>query len=194
MGAKMYTEHKPFREEYLIALDFLPNGYPMDSTPAHKRLPIIQALGKEKFVLLELVAKKDTFVQPYEELYAGDGKRDKVHHILGRLSMDKLTHTAKAELAHVIEGVVDKKEKDFVNFFNKAQPLSTRMHSLELIPGFGKKHMQQIIELREEKPFENFEDLKARVKLIPDPNKAIVKRILMEMEGNEKHNLFVERQ
>lgn len=189
----MYNENKPFREEYIIALDFLPNGYPMDPTPAHKRLPIIQALGKEKFVLLELVAKKDVFIQPYEELYAGDAKRDKVHHILGKLPMDKLTHTAKAELTHVIEGVVQTKEKEFVNFFNKSQPLSTRMHSLELIPGFGKKHMLQIIELRKEKPFENFEDLKTRVKLIPDPKKAIVKRILMEMEGTEKHNLFVER-
>lgn len=187
------NEHKPFREEYLIALDFLPNGYPMDPTPAHKRLPIIQAIGKEKFVLLELVAKKDIFVQPYEELYAGEGKRDKVHHILGKLSMDKLTYTAKSELNHVIEGVVERKEKDFIEFFNKAQPLSTRMHSLELIPGFGKKHMLQIIELRDEKPFESFDDLKSRVKLIPDPKKAIVKRILMEMEGTEKHNLFVER-
>jgi putative nucleotide binding protein len=186
-------QKKPFKEEYLIALDFLPNGYPFDSTPSHKRLPIVQAIGKEKFALLEIVPKKDVFIQPFQELYAGDGKRDQIHHILGRLSMDRLTQTAKAELSHVIETAVERREKEFIEFFNKAQPLSTRMHTLELLPGFGKKHMLQIIELRDEKPFESFEDLRARVKLVPDPKKSIVKRILLEMEGNEKHNLFVEK-
>lgn len=189
----MYYQKKTFREEYLIALDFLPNGYPMDKTPSHKRLPVIQALGKEKFVLLELVPKKDVFVQPYEVLYAGEGKRDKVHHIMGKLSVDRLTQTARAEIMPVIESIVLEKEKRFVDFFNNAQPLSTRMHTLELLPGFGKKHMLQIIDQRDEKPFESFEDLKARVKLMPDPKKAIAKRIMLELEGTEKHNLFVEK-
>ncbi|MBN2880478.1 DUF655 domain-containing protein [Candidatus Woesearchaeota archaeon] len=188
----MYNQTKPFREEYLIALDFLPNGYPLDSTPSHKRLPIIQALGREKFVLLELVPKKGIFIQPFEELYAGDGKRDKIHHILGKLPVNKLTQTARAELEHAIESVIDSREKEFVNFFNKAMPLSTRMHAIELLPGFGKKHMLQIIEFRDEKPFESFDDIKARLKLVPDPKKAIVKRILQELEGEEKHYLFVE--
>jgi len=189
----MYQQKKIFREEYLIALDFLPNGYPMDKTPSHKRLPIIQAIGKEKFVLLELVPKKDVFVQPYEVLYAGEGKREKVHHILGKLSVDKLTQTAKSEISSVIESIILEKEKTFVDFFNAVQPLSTRMHTLELLPGLGKKHMLQIIDLRDETPFVSFDDLKARVKLMPDPKKAIAKRIMIELEGNEKHNLFVDK-
>jgi putative nucleotide binding protein len=52
--------------------------------------------------------------------------------------------------------------------------------------------MWEIINAREEKPFESFEDLKKRVKLIPDPEKLIIKRILEEMEGEEKHRLFVD--
>jgi putative nucleotide binding protein len=66
------------------------------------------------------------------------------------------------------------------------------MHQIELLPGVGKKHMWEIINAREEKPFESFEDLKKRVKLIPDPEKLIIKRILEEMEGEEKHRLFVD--
>ena len=66
------------------------------------------------------------------------------------------------------------------------------MHQLELLPGLGKKHMWQIIEARRDKPFEDFSDLKNRVKLMPDPEKTIIKRILQELEGSEKHRIFVE--
>jgi putative nucleotide binding protein len=86
---------------------------------------------------------------------------------------------------------VQKNEAKFVDFFNKSQPLSTRMHTLELLPGLGKKHMWEIIEERRGEPFKNFEDLKTRVKLMPDPKKMIVKRIIMEIMGQEKHRLFV---
>ena len=185
-------EQRMDREEYAIALDFLLNGYPFDKTPSHKKQPIIQAIGVSRFALLELVAKKDIFVQPNEKVYLGEGKRDKVHHILGRLPYEKLTPTAKAELANVIQDLVKENEKRFVEFFNKAQPLTTRMHSLELLPGLGKKHMWEIIEKRQDKPFENFADIKARVHLMPDPEKLIVKRVVEEIMGAEKHKIFVD--
>jgi putative nucleotide binding protein len=103
-----------------------------------------------------------------------------------------LTRTAKSELQFIIKDIVKKNEKKFVDFFNNAKPLSTRMHQIELLPGVGKKHMWEIINAREEKPFESFEDLKKRVKLIPDPEKLIIKRIIEELEGAEKHRLFVD--
>ncbi len=86
------------KEERAIVLDFLPNGYPFDERPMHKKTPIVQALGKDHFVLLELVPKKGVFLQPYEEVYMGEGKREKIHHIVGRIPADKLTETAKSEL------------------------------------------------------------------------------------------------
>ena len=179
------------KEEYAIILDFLPHGYPLDKRPLHKKTAIAQAIGKNYFVLLELVPKRGQFLKPHEEVYIGEGKRDKIHHILGRINISKLTETAKAELNYVIEELVKKNEKRFVDFFNTAQPINIRMHQLELLPGIGKRHMQEILEEREKKPFENFEDIKQRVKLIPDPEKLIVKRILQELEGKEKHYLFI---
>ena len=180
------------KEETAIVLDFLPNGYPFDERPMYVKSAIAQAIGKEKFVLLELVPKKEVHLQPHEEVYIGDGKRDKIHHIVGKLVLSKLTKTAQTELEHVIKSIIKKDEKRFVDFFNNAQPLSTRMHQLELLPGLGKKHMWQVIESRKEKPFENFKDLKERVKLMPDPEKVVIRRILQELEGSEKHRLFVD--
>lgn len=184
-------ERQPIKEETAIVLDFLPNGYPFDSRPSHKKTAIVQAVGKEHFVLLELVPKKEVFVQPYEEIYIGEEKRDKIHHIIGKLPLNKLTTTARAELEFVIKEIVEKNEAKFVEFFNKAQPLTTRMHQLELLPGVGKKHMWAIIDERAN-PFKSFNDIKARVKLMPNPEKAVIKRILAELSGKEKHLVFVD--
>ena len=179
------------KEDKVIVLDFLPNGYPFDRRPMHQKTAIAQALGKEHFVLLELVPKKGIFLQPYEEVYIGEGKRDKIHHILGKIPLDKLTETAKLALEPLIKELVEKNEKKYVDFYNKAMPINTRIHQIELLPGIGKKHMWQIIEEKENKPFESFADIKSRVKLMPDPEKAIIKRILLELKGEEKHMLFV---
>lgn len=181
------------KEEQVVVLDFLPNGYPFDNKPVHLKTPIVQAIGKENFTLLELVPRKGIFLQPFEEVYIGEAKRDKIHHINGRIPVKKLTHTARSELTHVVEDLVKKNEPRFVEFFNKGQPISTRMHVLELLPGVGKKHMWEIVEERRVEPFKSFADMRARVKLMPDPVASIVKRILSELEGLEKHFLFVER-
>lgn len=174
-------------------LDFLQHGYPFDRRPSHRKTPIVQAIGKTYFTLLELVPKQGIFLQPYEEIYIGPEKRDKIHHITGKLPMGKLTATARAELEHVIEELITKNEARFVEFYNKAVPMTTRMHQLELLPGLGKKHMKEILDARDEKLFESFEDLRKRVKLMPDPCQAIMRRIISELEGNEKHPLFVDR-
>lgn len=179
------------REEWAIALDFLPNGYLFDKRPSHMKTPIVQAIGKSHLVLLELVPKKECTIQPHENVYIGDGKRDKIHHIIGKLPFDRLTSTANAELEFILQDIIKNDEKTFVEFFNKAMPLTTRMHSLELLPGLGKKRMWEIVEEREKAPFASFDDLKKRVKLMPDPRTIIIKRILKEMVGNEKHYFFV---
>jgi putative nucleotide binding protein len=180
------------KEETAIVLDFLTNGYPFDNRPSHIKTPVVQAIGKKRFTLLELCPKKGIFLQPSEEVYIGEGKRDKIHHILGRLQYDKMTNTALSTLELTLKELVKAREADFVEFFNKAQPITIRMHQLELLPGLGKKHMTAIIEERDKEPFKSFDDLKSRVKLIPDPEKIVTRRILLEMEGKEKHRIFTD--
>ena len=176
------------KEETAIVLDFLPHGYAYEQSAV--KTPIAQAIGKEHLSLLELIPKKDVHLQPHQEVYLGEGKREEIHHIKGRISADKLTSTAKNELYPAVEKLVENNEQKYIDFFNKAQPLSMRMHQLELLPGLGKKHMWEVLEARKVKLFESFEDLKARVKLLPDPKQAVVKRIISELEGKEKYRIF----
>ena len=175
------------REENVIILDFLPYGYPLEN----KRLPIAQAIGKENFTLLQLVPRRDVKFEVGEEAYIGEGKRDKVQYILGRCPREKLTETAKIQLEEFIKKSVEEDEERFVDFFNKAQPINTRLHQFELLPGFGKKHTQSILKAKEEKAFKSFEDIKERVSNIPDPAKGIGKRIFEELTIIQRHNLFI---
>lgn len=191
-NSTIMPEKRQSKEETAVVLDFLPHGYPFDPRPSHRKTPIVQVIGKNHFTLLELVPKPGVFLQPLQEVYIGEGKRDQIHHIVGKLMMDKLTATAKTELEYVVKDLVHKNEKRFVDFINTARPLTTRMHQLELLPGVGKKHMWEILETREQKPFASFTDIKERVKLMPDLEKAIIKRVLAELEGTEKHKVFVD--
>ena len=83
------------------------------------------------------------------------------------------------------------RQKKFVGFFNNSQPINTRLHQLELLPGFGKKHTGEIIQKRQEKLFESFDDLKERVPNVPNPKKAIEKRVIEEILEKPRNMIFV---
>jgi putative nucleotide binding protein len=175
------------KEEQAIVIDFLPYGYPLEK----KMMPIAQAIGKKNFTLLEIVPRRGLKLEVGEEVYIGEGKRDKVYYILGKLDFSKISESGKKFLEEYIEKQVSQDEKKFAEFFNTSQPINTRLHQIELIPGFGKKHTQAILEERAKKPFESFEDLKKRVSNLPDPKTAIVKRMLEELKGEDRHYLFI---
>jgi len=175
------------KDEYIIVLDFLPHGKPTD----RRAEPTAQGIGDKYLNLLEVVIKPGINVKLGDRLYIGEGKREKVKYIRGRIRYDQLTSYAKSNLEEVLQELVKKEEKRFVNVFNKAGPITTRMHSLELLPGIGKKHLWAIIEERKKKPFESFDDLQKRIEMLPDPRKMVIKRILEELQGKDRHRLFV---
>jgi len=174
------------KEEHAIVLDYLPNGYPLEK----KMMPIAQAVGETNLILLELVPRRGETIENGERVYIGEGKRDKVYYILGRLHREKLTESAKSQLQEFIVKVVVDREKEFVDFFNKSQAINKRIHQIELLPGLGKKHMKEILKQREEKEFVSFEDMKTRVQNLPDPEKAVEKRIMLELTEQQRYNLF----
>lgn len=175
------------RDDYAIILDYLPYGYPIGK----KNTPIAQAIGEKTLVLLELVPRRGTSLQQKEKVYIGNEKRDKIHFISGRLPFDRITESAKIQLQEFITELVKGQEKKLVDFFNSAQAINTRLHQIELLPGFGQKHTLEILKEREEKPFESFEDIHKRISNIPDPRRAIEKRIFEELSQKQRFYLFV---
>jgi putative nucleotide binding protein len=175
------------KEEYAIVLEYLPNGYPLEG----KMMPIAQAIGETNLTLLELVPRRGESIEIGEKVYIGDGKRDKIYYILGRLNREKITEGAKNQLQEFITQVVKERAETFVEFFNKSDAINKRIHQIELLPGFGKKHMKEILDKRKEKVFKSFEDMKKRIQNLPDPERAVEKRILQELTELERYKLFV---
>lgn len=175
------------KDDYVIVLDFLPRGKATD----RKAEPLAQVVGEKFFNLLEIAIKDDKRVKTGDRIYIGSDKRDHVKYIKSRISYRDLTNFAKGEIKDIIGNLVSSEEKRFADFFNRAGPITTRLHSLELLPGIGKKHLWSIISERKKKPFEDFKDLRNRVEMLPDPKNMIIKRILEELEGKDRHRLFV---
>jgi len=172
-------------EEEALVLDYLPKG----RVNSFKPEPIAQVLGKQFFSLLEVVPKKELKVM--ETVYVGKEDREKIEFIKRRVNFEQLTSTAIAELDKAVEKIVVEDKQRFLEFFNSSRSITLRRHQLQLLPGMGKKHMQDLLKEREKKPFSSFEDISARVKLLPDPLKTLVKRIKLELEDDSlNHYLF----
>jgi len=177
-------------EEYAYVLDFTQRA--KSSTVRGREGIIIQAIGEERLTLLELLGTQNISVEVAERVYIGREGRDKVMSVLGRLEYDSISQSAKNELPSIIEKIVIANQKRFIDYINTAQPITPRIHALELIPGIGKTYMMTIIRERDRKKFENFVEIQQRVGL-RDPAKLIAKRILDEISGEARMNLFVRK-
>jgi len=180
---------KRLYEEYAYVLDFLPTGRSSPDRLRHVAAPTVQVLGEDYFTMLEAELKPGVSVDPHERIYVGKERREKVDRIIGRIGYDKLTASAKAELPVVLEKLIENQEKRFVDFFNKAQALTPRMHALEVLPGIGKKSMWQIIDQRERKTFDSFADIQKRTS-VAYAVKTLAKRIIEELSEESKYRLF----
>lgn len=177
-------------EDYAYILDYLPSGNPIDVHVEHRNKPIAQAIGEDYFMLLELAPKKGINLSPGERVYIGKGFRDKIAFIYCRIDYYALTSFAKDMLPQIVEKIVVERENVFIELFNIAQPITIKLHALELIPTIGKKHLRIILAERKKKLFKSYKDLMERAK-ISNPVKLLTERIIKELMGDEKYYLFV---
>tara|TARA_Y100000996_G_C22275371_1_gene541747 strand:- start:116 stop:682 length:567 start_codon:yes stop_codon:yes gene_type:complete len=177
-------------EEHAYVLDFNPRG--KSTTVRGREGIIITAIGEDRLTLLEVLGIQNSTFEVGEKIYIGKDGRTKISSVLGKMDYEKISSSAQSELSNVIEKIVTENEVKFVNYLNNAQPLTPRIHALELIPGIGKTYMKTMLEEREKQKFESYLDLQDRVGF-KDPVKHISERILDEITGESRMNLFVKR-
>lgn len=181
------------REDHALVLDYKPQGNPFDRHKRHRNKPIAQAIGTRYFTLMEFYPVPGVDLKPLEKVYMGfrlKELRDKVEYVCDDpVTYEDLTDYAKGILPEAVRKIVEENERVFVEFFNMAQPISVRLHTLELLPGIGKKKLWKILEERQKEPFKSFEDIKNRTHI--DPVKLVSERIVKEIEGEERYYLFI---
>jgi len=177
-------------EEHAYVLDYNSRG--KSSTVRGREGIIVTAIGEDRLTLLEVLGIPNSTFEIGEKIYIGKEGRTKVLSVLGKMEYDKISSSAQSELEIVIETIVTTNESKFVAYLNNAQPLTPRIHALELIPGIGKTYMKIMLEEREKQKFESYQDLQERVGF-KEPIKHISERILDEITGESRMNLFVKR-
>jgi len=177
-------------EEMALVLDFMTRG--KSAAIKGREGPVLHAIGEERLTLLELLAMEGQEFAVGERVKIGKEGREKILSVLGKLTFDELSPEAKATLPTVVEKLVRENERKYVSYFNELQPLTPRLHGLELIPGIGKTFMNEIVAAREKNPFSSYEDIQVRVGL-RDPVKMIAKRIVEELSGDTRLSIFVKK-
>ncbi len=165
-----------------------PKEFFRDSRPRGET--VIQGIGESHFTLLEMIPQRGVRLHPQERVSIERNAKSKIDHVRKRIFYEDLVPESVTELPLVVEMIVTKHELRYVQFFNEAAPITTRMHSLQLLPGIGQTLMWAILEERKRDPFKSFEDIAARTKL-QNPKKVITARIIDELREDVKRWLFV---
>ncbi|MCL4399414.1 DUF655 domain-containing protein [Candidatus Parvarchaeota archaeon] len=173
------------RDQYAYVIEYLPNGL----AESRERRPSAVILT-ESTALLIAALKKGIEVSAGQKVYIGENKRDEVHHIIGRVSPEKLSDLGLQTLSDKVKESLNQNEKKYISIINVLGPVNVRLHSLELIPGLGKKTVQKLVEERNKKPFESYKDVDSRVGLVPGIEKDIEQRIMDELSNKDKYKIF----
>uniref|UniRef100_A0A7C5YXC3 DUF655 domain-containing protein n=1 Tax=Ignisphaera aggregans TaxID=334771 RepID=A0A7C5YXC3_9CREN len=185
-----YRKKLEILDEFAIVLDYMPMGNPYDKHSFHRSSPIAQGIGTKFFTLVEIIPLRGSMIVIGERIPLSLTPDMPGHRVFDRLLYEDLTSIARENIVKYVRQVVEEKERVFVEFLNIAEAINIRLHSLELLPGIGKKTLTLILEERRKKMFESFDDVRRRLK-INDPVKMFVDRIVIELQRNEKYYLFV---
>jgi putative nucleotide binding protein len=178
-------------EPSAVVLDFLPHGRTEDDRPQYEKEPLAYVLDDEDFRLYELIVDADANISITDRLDLDDAAFVSRYHAI---EYEDLPGGAQSELDYVIEDIVENQEQRFVDFYNEAQPITLRLHQLNLLPGIGKKLRNNILDERKRQPFESFEDLEERISGLHNPKEVLVERITEELrEEDLKYRIFARR-
>jgi len=171
-----------------VVLDYLPHGRADDDRPQYQKPPLAYALGVADFRLYECTLAEDADVSIGDRIDLEGEAVERVKDV----DHDRMSGGARSELQYAVEAIVDEDESRFVDHYNEAQPITLRLHQLNLLPGIGKKLRNTILEERKRKPFESFDDLDDRVSGLHDPKQVLIERIMEELsEEDLKYRSFV---
>lgn len=176
----------------IYVLDILQHGG-VDKA-GHQWHPIAQIVEASRFQLYEMVLNKSaiTEIKLQQKIVISDESKY-FERVQRKIKYTDLTPASSSTLDLVVEQYVSDNETRFIEFINKSGPITIKRHSLEILPGIGKKLMWSIINCRENPPFKSYEDLHSRVPGFK-PVETFTKRIIAEISDSDlKHYLFIKQ-
>jgi putative nucleotide binding protein len=183
------TEHEPAGIIIEIYEDFLPMGV-KSSDSFKKRYQVITVVGIEKFSILRCYLKNQlNTIAIGVTINLEELKHN--FQLVKKLKPTEWSSILKSDIEEFIQIIVKKDEIKYVDFFNSAHLITTKLHQLKLLPGIGEKRLVQILKIRDQQPFISFEDIELRLNI--NPVELITKRIIEELETEQKYILFTKK-
>lgn len=177
-------------EETVRVLDFRTKQ--RSSTIRGRKGMILTTMGEGKFTLLEVLGAEGAEFEIGERIDVSRESRSKIESVLGKLEYSRISEGAKDEIPKIVRNIIEESEARFVSYINKAEPLTPRTHALEIIPGVGKNLLKIIVKERSRRAFESYADVEERTGFA-DPASRIVQRVMDEITGEARMNIFVKR-
>ena len=169
-----------------VGEDFLPSNNRRGSY--NRQYPTLVVIGREYYSILKLYLKISSSVAVGDEIDI-----DSIPTLLiKRMSANDWTPELKQRIEKNLILICRAHESKFVEFFNNAKPITTKLHQLRLLPGIGPKRMWQILDIRKMGLFLSYKDIEERTGL-SNPLMLIVGRILEELETEQKYQLFTRK-
>ncbi|MFP8891628.1 DUF655 domain-containing protein [Natrialbaceae archaeon A-CW2] len=174
-----------------VVLDYLAHGL-SEGRRRFQQSPAGYALNTADFTLYQVAFDEDARITIGTNVVVEPPEERDVIEDCRPVGYDDLSSGAQSELEYVVHDLVEENEERFVDFYNDAQPITLRLHQLNLLPGIGKKLRNTILDERKRKPFESFEELEDRVSGLHDPGDVLANRILEELRDEDlKYRTFV---
>ena len=183
------SEHEPGGIIVEIYEDFLPMGVKSGDS-FRKRYQVITVVGTDKFSVLRCYLKNQINTVALGEHIDLEEQKNNFQ-LVKKLKPSEWQATLKSEIEEAIGQIVKIDEVKYVDFFNNAHLITTKLHQLKLLPGIGEKRLVQILKIRDQQPFISYEDIEQRLTL--NPVELITKRILEELETEQKYILFTKK-
>lgn len=184
-GRKDRTSEKATENEGIVFE--LGHDFISDSRSTFKKeYPVVYVIGKDYYSILKLYLKRPLTVVVGDLIDLNTKKND--FQLIKRVTSEKIPKGSEFALEDIVNKLIKEQEPKFVEFFNEAKPITTKLHQLKLLPGVGQKRMWTIIDTRKTQPFQNYSDIEERIGIDPIP--LISGRIMEELKGKERYPLF----
>ncbi|MFX1505588.1 MAG: DUF655 domain-containing protein [Promethearchaeota archaeon] len=173
-----------------FVIDYFPQGKSLSHRRSEDYNPLAVVITVEKFQFYDVILTVGSKYSVGEDLLLSTRNRNILRLI--QIRYDQLSSSALSNLPPIIKKIVTICESRYINFLNKAHPLTSQMHQLQLLPGIGQKRLWMILEARKSNPFSSFIDFSTRTN-ISDPMSIFTNRILLELENSPKYYLFTNK-
>ncbi|MHA1978079.1 MAG: DUF655 domain-containing protein [Candidatus Hodarchaeales archaeon] len=193
-GSKKGKKYPPRNKQGIgkvLVLDYYPQGKSLSRKSAEAFNPLAVVISITQMQFFDIILSRGKNIQVGQLLDVSTLKSE--IYKIKKIGFNELSDSAVDVLPDMIKEIIILSESRFISFLNNARPLTTQMHQLQLLPGIGNKRLWQIIEARRKMGFKDLNDFTERTG-ISDPIALFSNRILQEIQGEEKYQLFIKKQ